>query len=278
LIADTSCAYVLETSGKRWAAKRAESRCRISNRLSIRSEHTLRGGVEAGFDLAKKLTEPVYTFFSGSKQRQSSSYQAISGDNMRAEDMFRILRTHYKKDGNRVFTKGSVKSVCMHAGGIVGDHTTGSLVAELRKNAPSTLWVTAASTPCLSVYKPCFFGVDSGAPVFENEEEAKSYWLTREKLHRAALAGLVDVKAFRKERDIFEKFWVQKERVLFEVPPKTEELLKFARSASAAERELIESFLPETEITMPGKSRFARYWQKKNEKLFTAEVIPPEEK
>jgi hypothetical protein len=51
----------------------------------------------------------------------------------------------------------------MHAGGLIGDHTTGSLVAVLRENKPSTLWVTGSSTPCISCFKPVFVEIDSGS-------------------------------------------------------------------------------------------------------------------
>ena len=93
LIADTKEAYILETSGRRWAARRVESRGAISNRLSIRSEHTLRGEVDEGFDFAKKLTEPVFTYFSGSKQRLNCTFSSISKNNIGVAGMMAALST-----------------------------------------------------------------------------------------------------------------------------------------------------------------------------------------
>jgi secernin len=268
LIADPDKAFILETSGRRWAAKRVSRSGAISNRLSIRTEHTLRGGVGEGFDFAGKLTEPLYTFFSGSKQRQARSLCALTGANIGVKELIAALRSHQRDV--EVFTRGSVKSVCMHAGGLIGDHTTGSLVAELRKGSPPALWVTGASTPCLAAFKPYFFGVHTDAPVFweESASGAKRYWYVREKLHRAVLAGMVDIGAFRREKDELESGWIEKARALSENAPDETALLAFASAASADEQALISRFIPEAEISMPGKGRFARYWRKKNEALF----------
>ncbi|MCL1813669.1 MAG: hypothetical protein FWG29_09135 [Treponema sp.] len=57
---------------------------------------------------------------------------------LKTADLFGILRSHEQNVNGREFTKGSVKSVCMHRGGLIGDHTTGSLVAVLRQNRPAT--------------------------------------------------------------------------------------------------------------------------------------------
>ncbi len=267
IIADPDEGYVLETSGRRWVARQFTDHASISNRLSIRREHTMRGGVDEGFDFAGRLTEPVYSHFSGSKQRQCSTSSSLEAP-ADAAAMMAALRRHYPKDDNRVFTHGSVRSVCMHAGGLVGDHSTGSLVAVLRRSNPSTLWCTGSSTPCISTFKPVFFGVDSGAPVFEDEREAKKYWLEREAIHRGVLAGVTDVSALRPRRDALEKSWLTEEQYLFSANvPDCQTLLRFARRAASEEQELVNEFLPKKEWAMPARGRFNRYWTAKNAAL-----------
>jgi dipeptidase len=259
LIADPDEAYVLETSGRRWVAERVDGFRAISNRLTIGTEHTLRGGVEEGFDFAKRLTEPVFTHFSGSKLRLGSSC-SIAPKNV--ADMMAALRAHDPRDEAALFPKGSVRSVCMHAGGAIGDHTTGSLVAQLRRGKPMTLWVTGASTPCISAFKPVFFGVDSGAPVFSVEADAKQYWLKREAVHRGVLAGQVDVAALRAKRDALEADWLAAERKLMTEGADNEEQRMLAVGAAAEEQALIDAVRPQSVSAAPSP-----YWRKKNAAL-----------
>lgn len=264
LIVDPREGYVIETSGKRWVTEKVENRRAISNRLTIRKAHTKRGGVEAGFDFAGGLTEPLYTYFSGSARRLGSTNASLErpGD---ASGMMSALRRHFPQDEARVFIHGSVRSVCMHAGGVVGDQTTGSLVAELREGKPSTLWITGSSTPCISSFKPAFLGLESRAPVFEGEGEAKAYWLRREAVHRGVLAGKVDITALHRRIDELEKKWIADERGLFgRDVPDLKALSDFAREAAAEEERMIAEFVPEKEWGMPSKGRFNRYWSGKN--------------
>ena len=264
LIMDLHEGYILETSGKKWVAKPFTDRQSISNRLSIHSDHTLRGSVEEGLDFAGRKTEPLYTYFSGSRQREESTAKALRAP-VDAAQMMSALRAHHPLDEARVFTNGSVRSVCMHAGGLVGDHTTGSLVITMREEKPMTIWCTAASTPCISAFKPVFFSIDSGEPVFEEESEAKNYWLEREVIHRGVLAGKVDVSALRARRDSLEKNWMAEEKRLFDAgTPDTKTLAAFARNASLDEQAMVNDFKPKDEWRMPENGRFNRYWVRKN--------------
>ena len=264
MIVDPQEGYVLETSGRKWAAVRFTDRRSISNRLSIHAEHTMRGGIEEGYDFTARLTEPVYTHFSGSRKRMASTCDALETP-ADAASLMAALRSHDPKDETRVFTRGSVRSVCMHAGGLVGDHTTGSLVVTMREGKPMTLWCTAASTPCLSAFKPVFLSIDSGAPVFENESDARQYWLERETIHRAVLAGNIDVAALRARRDALEKSWLAEEKRIFDsVVPDARTLADFARKAAMEEQAMVDDLLPKNGYRMPESGRFNRYWTKKN--------------
>lgn len=267
LVVDPKEGYVIETSGKRWVVNKVSKKHAISNRLSIRSEHTRRGGVEQGFDFAGKLTEPVYTFFSGSKQRLQSSYNSMQ-EPIDTEKMMAALRSHHPKDHDCVFKRGSVRSVCMHAGGIVGDHTTGSLVAVLRENKPSTLWVTGSSTPCISCFKPVFVEIDSGSPVFEDETQSKAYWLKREAIHRSILAGVIDPIRLSSNWDTLEKKWITQESELFNNDNiNLQDLKQFCIEAAKEEEKMVLEFSTSKECNIPLKGRFNRYWNRKNSEL-----------
>jgi secernin len=266
LIADPIKAFVLETAGRSYAAVPVSRAAAISNRLSIRGEHTLRRGVEDGVDFAKTFTEPVFSHFAQGAGRRGQCLTALESRPVSVPQMIDVLRSHRSKQEGREFTRSDVGSVCMHAGGPIGDHTTGSFVAVLRRDAPITVWATGASTPCLSAFKPIFFG--SGSPVHASDEEGRAYWLERERLHRAVLAGLVDVAALRTQRDALEAAWHEEEARLFsEGDPDPAMLHEFSARAAAQEQEMVSAFSRDEWSRMPGWGYFARYWRKKNASL-----------
>lgn len=268
LIADPSRAFVLETAGRNWAAAEVKDKAAISNRLSLHQEHSLRYGIEAGGDFSRKYREPVYTFFSASKSRRAQSICALEDGPKAPAFMMQALRSHPPALEGREFTRGGVNSVCMHAGGLIGDHTTGSFVAVLRKGAPITIWATGASTPCISAFKPLFFGIPSGAPVFESEAEGRAYWLQRERLHRAALAGAIDISTLRRQRDALEAAWLKEEALLFSSgTPDEQALREVAARASAQEEALVRSFSTDGWETPKTGGYYGRYWKRKNAAL-----------
>ncbi len=264
LIADPQSAFILETSGKNYAVKEVADKAAISNRLFIRSDYNCSAGLAEGADFARRFTEPVFSHFAKGRRRRELSLCAIEKGPVDAAQLMQALRTHAPKVEGHEFSRGSVDSVCMHAGGLIGDHTTGSFVAVLRRDAPMTVWATGASTPCIAAFKPVFFGITQ-APVFDNDMQAHDYWLRREHVHRAVLAGKIDASAMRARRDELEAAWLKEEAQLFSKGvPSHDELSAFAQKAAAQEQALIDEFSADNWQAMPGKNRFARYWRKQN--------------
>ena len=127
-----------------------------------------------------------------------------------------------------------------------------------------TIWATGASTPCIAAFKPTFFGI-TNPPVFDNDRESHAYWLKREHIHRAIIAGLINADVFRARRDELEASWIEEESRLFSNgTPENGALSIFAAKASSQEQALIDEFYCDGWQTMLGKSRFSRYWQKQN--------------
>ncbi len=266
IIADPKTAYMLETAGKSYAAYEAKGKAAISNRLFIHTEHTMRRGLSEGEDFAAKFADPLFSHFSQAKHRREQSFCGVAQPPIGADQLMRALRTH-RHEGEE-FRRADVGSVCMHAGGLIGDQSTGSFVAVLREGGPMTIWATGASVPCIAAFKPVFFGIDSGAPVFADENDGRQYWLQREKLHRTILAGKVDVSELRVRRDALEAAWIAEEERLFSNgTPDTAALAEFASRAAAQEQAMIDEFSREDWADMPGTNRFARYWKKHNAEL-----------
>ena len=290
LIADPTSAWVLETAGPYWAAEKVESVRSISNRLSIGSrydrshpdlvKHAVDKGWckgEADFNFARCYTDPLVTRFSGSQQRESISSCILQEEKgqITSGTMKRILRTHEDALEGKQFTRHSLKSVCMHAGFIFGDHTTGSYVAELKDNG-STYLITGGSTPCIALYKP-YWMIDGEKFSFSEDdaEDACHFWLQREKLHRAALENRVkDLAGYLQERDRIEK---QVDSELTGLDPSSadpDRLNDIMARALAAEEELLAETLSgidfkDNQGKIKGNFYFRYYWKKQNKKLFT---------
>ena len=225
LIMDQRELFVLETAGKEWVWKAYET-ASISNRLSIGADGDGYAGGKA-YDFFKKHREPVYTTFSGSAQRRSQTQCSLQTAET-AADLMQALQVH-GKDVSNPFASGSVSSTCMHYGGMVGDHTTASMVAELNSSSPSgsqrtLVWATGTSCPCVSLFKPWIFGTEPAAPVFcppedagtgtaapAARQEARDYWLQAEAFRRSLL-GKILPQEFYTERDQIQQAWIVEAR------------------------------------------------------------------
>ena len=166
LIADNNEAYVLETVGRDWAEKRVDGRYNISNRLSLNLGYDTNGKLAKGF--AMKSSDFLFTKFSGSKQRQKDACGYLDMKKFTLEVMTRTLRHHHPEDEKKLFRKGSVRSVCMHAS-LLGDHTTGSMIVVRRQ--PDDRLLTGCSSPCLSAYKPVYFPAGRPARLYRREDK-----------------------------------------------------------------------------------------------------------
>jgi len=260
LIMDRRELYVLETAGREWVCRRS-SQANISNRLSVGPEGNAYSGGKA-LNFAKEYTEPVFTTFSGSGRR----WQQLRGHLHLADHAggcMEALRCHDR--GARPFREGSVSSVCMHYGGMVGDHTTASMVVCLEEDR-ILVWATGTSLPCVSLFKPWVFGTEPVLPVTAPEEpEGAQYWLRGEQ-YRRALLGREPGREFYARRNALEKEWIaQAERL------SREEFPAFSRRCLQEEAALFKAFPPEA---FPEKSTspcFRRRWAGKNKVLFSQE-------
>lgn len=254
LIMDGKELYVLQTAGKNWVYKRADS-ANISNRLSIGWE----GDAYAGgkhYDFAKQFTEPVYTTFSAAKKRQNRVGEfAIRS----LADCMAALRSH--NHGANPFIKGSVDSPCMHFGGMVGDHTTASWAVSLEEEK-RVIWLTGTSLPCVSLYKPWLFGTENVLPVTAPEEKAGSaYWLESEAFRRK-LIGKRLPKKFHNQLSAIQNRWLEQAE---SVAP--EDFPAFTRQCLQEEKEFYESWAAFAFESAKVSSAFQKRWEEKNRVL-----------
>ncbi len=308
LIADKRTAWVLETAGVFWVAKQVRDIYCISNCLSIENDFdrshpdVVRHAIEKGwcrnekdFSFAKCYGDKLFTYFSRAHTRRKMCESALSQARGKIDIglMKSVLRSHHPELVGKLFRRSSVKSICMHAGGAIGDHTTGSYAAALGEKL-CTYWVTGASTPCVSIFKPLWMTAD--VPLFseKDQDRAVDYWMEREKLHRRILTGHIDLQEHLEKRDRLEKQlcekasnaqseYINKEynarpvEDQNEITKKAEEMLSEAmRQAFIMEEEFIENQLEasdsyidvsgkdadDVKIRIAGGLYYRRYWKK----------------
>ena len=243
LIMDRNRIFILETADKTWTCSEVE-RGSISNRLSQDRK------------FAKKNIDPLYSKFSGSADRLKQSSTCLVGA-ASVPDMFRALRNHAPGVKNP-FAEGTVNSVCMHFGGVVGDHSTSSMVVELKDDI--RVWVTGTSTPCVSLFKPYRFGDTPTAPVYaEKDPAAEAYWRGAELFRRTLLCHELPPE-FYAERDALEAEFLQKAAA-------GTDPVALAKEAAEADQAFYAKWADTKLKKVPASYQFRNRWAKKTKVL-----------
>lgn len=259
LIMDRQELFVLETAGKQWVYKKYPHAA-ISNRLSIGADGDGYSGGKA-YDFCRRFTEPVYTTFSGSGRRRQQSGRYLPGIHSLAGCMD-ALRCHDQNIKNP-FARGSVSSVCMHYGGMVGDHTTASMVVSLDKSR-TVVWSTGCSVPCVSLFKPWLFGAEAVLPVVRaGERGGNAYWQEAERFCRNLLGKKLPAEYYL-QRDEIQDRWLARAEQLSDG-----EFPAFSKECLAEESAFFEKWRNtelETVLCAPG---FGKRWEKKNQLFYS---------
>lgn len=250
LITDKDEGFIIETAGKEYVLKKLDTYGNISNRLSIDDSFT------------KANTEPVFTFFSGSRKRLASGCENIKNANSLLE-VFNALRAHDCQDDDILFKKGSLKSVCMHQS-LLGDHTTGSMVVHYGKQI--SIWITGASTPCLSIFKPVVFGALI-PPVFALASDSLDYWKKREYLNRAIFSKHIDAALFREKARHIEKEFVTKYENAVTKGSSLDTLKSISKECSDAEEALISEYQDIIDKVKVGQLQLTGQWFNRTKNL-----------
>jgi dipeptidase len=291
LIADPTESFVLETAGKEWVAERVKSFRSISNGLSIGEEFDFsspnlventrklfRFSKYKTFNFSQIYSDLFFTFFGKCKLRQAQSMKEGKSkcDVFDIGNAIAILRTHSIHNHPFDPKYSGMDSLCLHAGGItVPSQTTASMVAELRPDKKTSVWLTGTSAPCLSTFKPFFMNGYSLSGSDWKEPGAypdDSLWWMGEKLHRKVLTDYQSLAPlFLHERDQLELSFFQKEQVLF-----SNNNFDFTQAEHLSQESLLESIqkLKEWIQKVSSNMRFLRrfsiyqiYWKLQNARV-----------
>jgi secernin len=184
LVADFTDAWIIETAGHRWAARRLSGPASISNCYTIekdfdRSDPVTAAEKKGGYSFKSQVESRLYRFITQGDFRRACSLSQAGTAGAGAETMMKALRSH----GPRV--RGA-KSVCMHGGLLVTSATTASMVVELRAaEHRAVIWFTASPMPCVSLFRPAVLEDGAFRPLWEDYDytegsaAAEQYWKQR---------------------------------------------------------------------------------------------------
>jgi dipeptidase len=198
LISDTSEAWILETAGREWAAKKAEPIDSISNAFVIQRDWDLCSlskkypdlDWDAKFGDHSPIIEEIGSHF---RQQTTCGFLKDIKENVTIRDSFNLLRSH--PQGYHPAT-AEQHAICMHAG--PGEarlwNACGAMASEV---GPDGIigWFTGTSGTCVSIFKPIFPGIDlpdMGSYPVETFNPTAMWWLG-ELLHRRAMADFDNV-------------------------------------------------------------------------------------
>jgi secernin len=174
LIADPHGAWVLETSGRTWAARRVDDGAAISNRVTLGRDLTRTSSdIPDGTDFDAWRDPAIPTVPSDDRLAATRACVATGASALRPRDLAATMRDHghgpWGAPGGDLDELSPLPTgvdadlhgftVCFHvdAPGLVVETTTSSMIAELPVDdtAVPRAWF-ALGTPCTSIYVPAF--------------------------------------------------------------------------------------------------------------------------
>jgi dipeptidase len=211
IIADQETAWILETAGRKFAARQIDRYAAISNISAIDTNWQMCSleKTQPNLNWAKTFGDYQKAAEGGAVIRQAASNQMLRNQNpkINLQTAFQILRTHDPENG--VHT-----SICAHP----SPHrrgeglAVGAMVSQVKQNQ-MIAWVTATAATCLSIFKPVFLGAalpDMG-PAPQEHFSPGALWWQHELLHRQV--ALLDfdqiMPEIRTEFDLIESEFIK---------------------------------------------------------------------
>jgi dipeptidase len=284
IMADAYEAWVLETAGNLWAAKKIRGYYSISNGLTIGEEfdrshpdlvsHAKKKGwckQKDEFNFAKSYSDWFFTTFSASRERKECSTNLVNSGigKMNVKEALRILRDHGEKE-YRPDSHFLGDRICAHAANSLSRNatqTTGSIVARLNPGE-ITCWATGTSSPCTSIFKPVWFNGEVLPEVsrgLDGKFNPGSLWWRHEILHRMILSDYeTRIGLINGERDLLEDAFIRNSAGV--TPDKSFDL---TMASFKQAREMADAWIEKVrEIPVRRKPNYIyrRYWESQNRK------------
>ncbi len=221
LLADAAEAWILETAGRHWVARRVEQDAALSNALTLGAAYDLhaegladfarRGGRYDGhgpLDFARTFTAPLLTRLSAARARRAAGLRCLARLDEPSARAVAVLMRHLRSHVHPAPGLSARRNadVCMHAAGYLRrSQTCGSMVARL--SVQPAVFFTGTSAPCLSVFKPATFdaAIRFGVLHPDGQPVEGALWHRHEQIHRRVLLDGRDRDALLASRDQAER-------------------------------------------------------------------------
>ncbi|MBN2150958.1 MAG: C69 family dipeptidase [Candidatus Lokiarchaeota archaeon] len=289
LIADPKEAWVLECPGKYWIAEKVDGIRTISNHLSISGTGDachpalVRHAIEAGwckvagdFDFKTHYRPRFHLVQWGAKgvprMCLSTGLLKDAAGKITPETMMGVLRNHGPPgEGWRPDKHSSMHSLCIHSSGtLVPTQTTSSLVSDIGASV-QTHFVTASSSPCVSLFKPVFMpaGIgDYGGKTAGTYSDDSAWWRAELLKRLVELDYPARLAAFKAERDGLEARFARQARDLVARGAARQDLRQAAHDMLAEAMEATTAWIEkvrQTPVTTPAQGRYRKFWHKWNQ-------------
>lgn len=208
IIADPNEAWVLETAGKYWVAKKVEDVWAISNVYSIEADfdeshsELIKHAIDMGWCKSEENFNFTRCYSDFSLSKSGSQNRANSNLDKLKKHKGKITVEFMMNEINRNHLEGTINEPrwspvetwfsqpCMHGRSNPRYRTAASMVVHLRKEMPSMLrsvYWASFSTPCVNVFRPFYFSgqtVPDQYGVATNKYSEDSPWWWAEKIKR----------------------------------------------------------------------------------------------
>lgn len=215
VLADPREAWILETAGPFWAARRVEA-WTLSNALTLGAQLDRvhpdafsfargRGWCRsaADFDFARCFGAPLMSALAGAAIRRACTF-----GHLRATPSLAALIAALRDHNGRHPTAGlRMTAPCAHADWLptrAAGQTTNAMIARL--DSSPAVWFTGGPAPCLGVFKPVHLDASGADPHPPGEAPDGGAWWRQFALHRAVLRGYAPRRArFAAELDALQQ-------------------------------------------------------------------------
>jgi dipeptidase len=285
VIADSNKAYYVETFASHWVALKIQGYFSVSDGYTIEQkyDYSSKGLKEfainnnfaqssSPFSFQKAFSDKLQNRLLQSKVRKASSTSIgeiyCQTEGLGIKEAMDILRTH--KNSNYLPQNGDMGSVCLHASGILTPYqTTNSMVVEIKENSKITAWSTLSSSPCLSLYKPFYFGTDIFLEDKQSDKKnSESFWWKFEEFHRLAIQDYEYAKHLvLKEKQESERHWRRKDKEFQNTKTSVKHFQEFSTYAFQHHQEILKIWI--RDLKSRNKSNlfsplYNMYWSARN--------------
>lgn len=262
ILCDPEEAWVMETAGREWAAKKVTDYAAVSNCYQIGTEYELcspgmentvkenrwlRPGEKINF--AKAFTMPAdrqRNSVPRMRRMQKLADGILSDGKITETDLRNIFRDHFEGEINEPrfgACYGGFTTICMHAltGGIDSSQTAAGMIMSYDDRFPMKfLW--AAGVPCLSVYIPLYWvnpekkgmKVPASLSLGGVEYDPESLWWTME--HLGTLVSMDEERFGMPVRESLRKLEKGFAVKIQDAEEEAEEMMEYGNLLGAAKR------------------------------------------